>query len=246
MRNLIVRVLKLLGLYRVFDSKRQAWARFADYRVPVIYSRWFNKPLVYVVGDSHVMVFKGSIPFLAYHIGAVTAFNLPNKNSSTKSNEKLFEVIDKAGKSDVVMLCFGEIDCRIHIYNQHKKSNDEYSMDELIERTISNYGCVMAQLKHRGVNFCVYSIPPITDVGNVYNYRFYGTADVRSKITRAFNKKLRTFCDENGYKFIDIYDKVADKDGLMQKKYALDKVHLNKKVVSLVRAELRKKMRINI
>lgn len=212
----------------------------------VLYARALNKPLVHVTGDSHVVPFRGSMPFLAHHLGAATAYNLNKKNSSTKSNERLFKVIEKLGKRDLVMLSFGEIDCRIHIYYQYKKSNGKYSMGELIDRTISNYGKVMAQLRERGVNFCIYCVSPATNVGNEYKYPFYGTAEVRSQINRMFNEKLKVFCQSNGYKFIDIYDRVSDKDGLMLKEYAGDEIHLNKKAVRLVRGELRDKMGIDI
>ncbi len=212
----------------------------------VIFARLLDKPLVHVIGDSHVVPFRGSMPFLAHHLGAATAYNLNKKSSTTKSNEKLFKVIDKLGKKDIVMLSFGEIDCRIHIYYQYKKSNERHSISELTDRTISNYGEVTAQLKQRGVNFCVYCVSPATNVGNEYKYPFYGTVEVRSQINRMFNEKLKTFCEKNGYPFIDIYDRVADKDGLMLKEYASDEIHLNKKAVRLVRKELRDKMGIDV
>jgi len=212
----------------------------------ILYARALNKPLVHVIGDSHVVPFRGSMPFLAHHLGAATAYNLTKKNSSTRSNEQLFQVINKLGKKDLVMLSFGEIDCRIHIYYQYKKSNGKYSIDELIDRTISNYGEVMAQLRERGVNFCVYCVSPATNVGNEYKYPFYGTAEIRSQINRMFNEKLRAFCQSNGYKFVDIYHRVSDKDGLMLKEYAGDDIHLNKKAVRLVKAEIKGKMGIDI
>ncbi len=212
----------------------------------VIYARLFNKPLIHVIGDSHVAPFRGSMPFLAHHLGAATAYNLNRKNSTTRSNEQLFKVINKLGEKDILMLSFGEIDCRIHIYYQYKKSNGKYSIDELIDRTISNYGEVMAQLRERGVNFCIYCVSPATSVGNEYKYPFYGTAEVRSQINRMFNEKLRAFCQSNGYKFIDIYDRVSDKDGLMLKEYAGDEIHLNKKAVRFVRAEIKGKTGIDI
>jgi hypothetical protein len=212
----------------------------------VLYARTLNKPLIHVVGDSHVVPFRGSMPFLAHHLGAATAYNLNKKNSTTRSYEKLFQVIEKVAKRDIVMLCFGEIDCRIHIYYQHKKSSGKYLIGELIERTISNYGEVMAQLKERGVNFCVYCVSPATMVGNEYKYPFYGSPEIRSQINMTFNERLRIFCERNGYKFIDIYDKVTDKDGLMLKEYASDDIHLNRKAVGLVRVEIRGKLGIDI
>jgi hypothetical protein len=212
----------------------------------VLYARALNKPLIHVVGDSHVVPFWGSMPFLAHHLGAATAYNLNKKNSTTKSNEQLFKVSNKLGKKDIVMLSFGEIDCRIHIYYEHKKSNDKYSIGDLIDRTIANYGEVMVQLKERGVNFCVYCVSPATAVGNEYKYPFYGTPEIRSQINRMFNEKLREFCESNGYKFIDIYDKVTGKDGLMLKEYASDDIHLNKKAVGLARMEIRTKLGIDV
>jgi hypothetical protein len=212
----------------------------------VLYARALKKPLIHVVGDSHVVPFRGSMPFLAHHLGAVTAYNLNSKTSSTRSNEQLFKVIDKLGNKDIVMLCFGEIDCRIHIYYQHKKSNGKHSIEELIDRTIANYGEVMVKLKERGVNFCVYCVSPATEVGNEYKYPFYGSPEIRSQINRMFNEKLRAFCQKNGYAFIDIYDRVSDRDGLMLKEYASDDIHLNKKAVGLVRAELRTKLGIDV
>ena len=212
----------------------------------VLYARALSKPLIHVIGDSHVVPFRGSMPFLAHHLGAVTAYNLNKKNSTTRSNEQLFKVIGKLGEKDTVMLSFGEIDCRIHIYYQHKKSNEKYSIGELIDRTIANYGQVMAQLKERGVNFCVYCVSPATAVGNEYKYPFYGTPEIRSQITRMFNEKLRAFCEKNGHVFIDIYHRVADNDGLMLQEYAGDDIHLNKKAVGLVRTEIRTKKGIDV
>jgi hypothetical protein len=212
----------------------------------ILSARALNKPLIHVVGDSHVVPFRGSMPFLAHHLGAATAYNLNKKNSTARSNEQLFKVIAKLGKKDIVMLSFGEIDCRIHIYYQHKKSNGKYSMEELIGSTLSNYGEVMVQLRERRVNFCVYCVSPATKVGNEYKYPFYGTPEIRSQINRMFNEKLRAFCEKNGYAFIDIYDKVADKDGLMLKEYASDDIHLNKKAVGLVRTEIRTKLGIDV
>jgi hypothetical protein len=212
----------------------------------VLYARALNKPLIHVVGDSHVVPFRGSMPFLAHHLGAATAYNLNRKNSTTKSNEQLFKVINKLGKRDLLMLSFGEIDCRIHIYYQYKKSDGKYSIGELIDRTISNYGEVMAQLKERVVNFCVYCVSPATEVGNEYKYPFYGTPEERSQINRMFNEKLKAFCQKNGYAFIDIYGAVTGKDGLMLKEYSSDEIHLNKKAVGLVRAEIRTKLGIDV
>ncbi len=230
----------ILWVISPFKNGLRSLYVFLEDSFTVFYARALGKPLIHVIGDSHVIPFRGSMPFLAHHLGAATAYNLIKKDSSTRSNEKLFKIIDKLGKNDIAMLCFGEIDCRIHIYYQHKKSDGRYSVEDLINRTIANYGEIMWQLKQRGINFFIHCVSPATEVGNEYKYPFYGTPEIRSRINRAFNERLKAFCAENGYRFIDIYDKVADRNGLMLKEYAGDEIHLNKKAVKLARTELRR------
>lgn len=206
-----------------------------------IYSRLFNKLLIHIIGDSHVLVFKNKRLFIAHHIGPATMHNLNKETSSTQSNEKLFDVINKIDtKRDVVMLVFGEIDCRIHIYYQYEKQNKKLTIAELIDRTISNYGYILEKIKLMGIRFCVYGIPALGTQENYYNYPFYGTPQMRSKIYKEFNNRLKIFCRENNYIYIDIYPKVSDNNGFILKEYMADEVHLNERIINFVRQELNK------
>ncbi|HDK25969.1 MAG TPA: SGNH/GDSL hydrolase family protein [Candidatus Atribacteria bacterium] len=176
-----------------------------------------------------------------------TAYNLKKDKSTTNSNKKLFTIIDKIKrKKDIVMLVFGEIDCRIHIYYQYKKNNEKFTITELIDRTISNYGEVLEQLDIMDITFCVYGIPPAAKVGNVYDYPFYASPEMRSKINKEFNKRLKKFCKEKGYKYMDIYSKVVDKNGFILEEYAADTVHLNNKVQKFVKEWLNNEFGINM
>ena len=206
-----------------------------------ICSRLLTEPLVYVVGDSHTTVFKNKKMFIVHHIGPATMFNLNKKDSSTKSNEKLFHVVNKINpKKDVLMLVFGEIDCRIHIYNQYQKQNKKFTIAELIDKTILNYGNVLEKIKSMGIKFYVYGIPATGSEENSYKYPFYGTPQIRSEICKEFNSRLKNFCVKNNYAFIDIYPKISDKNGFLLKEFATDEVHLNTKIVDFVRQELNK------
>ncbi|MBN2187351.1 MAG: hypothetical protein JW732_07905 [Dehalococcoidia bacterium] len=135
----------------------------------IVYSLAFNKPLIHVIGDSHVLAFRRIRPFSVHHIGPATAHNLKRLKSTTNSNEKLFTIIDKISKDDkasnMVILVFGEIDCRIHIYQQFKENDEMYTISELIDMTISNYGEVIEQIRKLGMNPCVYSVPPPQKTG---------------------------------------------------------------------------------
>lgn len=213
-----------------------------------LFSRLFNKPLIHVIGDSHISAFTWSKSFVIHPIGPATAYNLKMNKSTTNSNKKLFAVIDKIKrKKDIVMLVFGEIDCRIHIYYQYKKNNEKFALTELIDETISNYGDALEQLKLMGITFFVYGTPPAAKQGNIYDYPFYAAPEMRIKINREFNERLKKFCKENDYKYMDIYSKVVDKKGFILEEYATDDgVHLNRKVKKFVINWLNKEFGVDI
>ncbi|MFC1454341.1 SGNH/GDSL hydrolase family protein, partial [Verrucomicrobiota bacterium] len=116
-----------------------------------------------------------------------------------------------------------------------KKNNERLTIIELIDKAISNYGCVLEQLNHMGISLFVCGVPPASKQGNVYGYPFYAPAEIRSEINREFNERLKTFCKQNGYKYIDIYSNVSDKNGFTLEEYADGDVHLNSKVKRFVR-----------
>jgi hypothetical protein len=259
-RGILKRSRKVLTVARVIATERgihrSAWylltatvvgiARVINDMYLATYSALARKPLVHVIGDSHSKTFKGSRPFVVHHIGAATAHNLKKKNNSTKSNEKLFDEIDRIRGRDILLLVFGEIDCRIHAYYQFRKNEGEQTISQILDMTISNYGDVMREIRELGMAPCICSVAPATTVGNEYNFLFYASPEVRCEITRMFNEKLAVFCRENGYTYIDIYSRVCDESGLMLPEYAEDKIHLNSRAVSIAKAELRDKLGIAV
>jgi len=198
-------------------------------------SKIFNKPLVYIVGDSHTMSLRRHPWFVVKHIGACTAYKLASPNSTTNSNRKFWNFIQKMdfGKDKLIMV-FGEIDCRIHIYNQYLKREKEESLEELIDNTINEYGKIMKELSSKGVDFYVLGIPPASTEENVYNYPNYAPLETRVYINKSFNKKLENYCNSRGYKFIDVYTPTVNLEGTMKEKFAFDKVHLNRKIQHFV------------
>lgn len=237
------KALKEKGFYHVARESVRLTPSLVKYNITInsmkayswLYSRVFNKPLIHVIGDSHVHAFEGNRLFYVHHIGMPTAYNLKNKDSTTNSNKKLFAIINKLNtKLDRVIMVFGEIDCRIHIYNQYKKSNKKVTLSKLIERTISSYGEVLDQLACKGVTFFVCSVPPAAKQKNVYKYPHSAPPKIRSRINKEFNEKLKKFCRNRGYGYIDIYQKVHDKNGFILKKYSVDEIHLNYKIQKFV------------
>jgi hypothetical protein len=222
-----------------------------------LYSKILNRPLVHVIGNSHTMAFKKNRSFIVHNIGPATAYNLINKNSSVRSNEKLFRIINKiVWRRDLVILVFGEIDCRVHFYNQHKKSGGKTSIDTLMDMTLANYGEVLRQLKDMGINFIVYGVLPATreiyrfppyatkrmreeEFNNFKNsYNYLASAEERVRISQDFNDKLKKFCEDAGYRYIDIYSLVVNDEGFIKDEFVADEIHVNGKIMPFVKEKL--------
>ena len=212
----------------------------------VLYSKLFGKPLIHVIGDSHGKVFRGNRQFIVHHLGAATAHNLAKQQSTTSSNRKLFNIIDSISRKDVVLLVFGEIDCRIHIYYQYRKNGERRAIDELVDDTVSNYGEVLEKLRNLGVNFVVYGVPPATEVRNEYRYPFYASPEVHCRISSIFNERLKDLCSKRDYPYIDIHSRFSDENGFMLKDSAADEIHLNGQVVDFVKGELNRRIGISV
>ena len=137
-----------------------------------------------------------------------------------------------------MLLVFGEIDCRIHIYYQYRKNGERKSIEELVDDTVSNYGEVLEKLRNIGVNFVVYGVPPATEVRNEYRYPFYASPEIHCRISSIFNERLKDLCANRGYPYIDIHSRFSDENGFMLKESAADEIHLNGQVVDFVKGEL--------
>lgn len=208
------------------------------------YAAVFNKRLAHFIGDSHTEVFRLQAGMIAHTILGATAHNLVKKKSTSGSRKFLFKNLANINnKRDVLITVFGEVDCRIHFYWQYMKNQEKFTIEELINHTISNYGEVLKELKENGTVFCVCGVPPANKQENFYKYPFYGTPELRSNITKMFNQKLEHFCNDNGYFFINIYEPASDYNGFMKSEYAEDETHLNRKIVPYVRMQLKEKFK---
>lgn len=198
--------------------------------------------MMYVIGNSHIGMFNSDSRFTVVDgnvsSAAATAHNLNKKNSTSQSNRILFNLANRIDKeNDSIILVYGEIDCRVHIYYQFKKNNEKYTITELIDKTIHNYGSVMQELKNMGIKFYICGIPPVDwkENPNIINlYKWQTTPDIHYKIYREFNNKLNLFCKKNGYKYLDIYSKTIDNNGFRKKEYDEDGIHLNKNALPFI------------
>jgi len=199
-------------------------------------AKWHNRAIIHVIGDSHLRPFLFRTPFLLHHISQATAYNLIKENSYSQSKKYLNSFLPAINKErDVLLLVFGEIDARVHIYLQYERNKRKTSIEELIDATVDRYGQTIVRLRDSGFAVSVQGIPPAAEKDFESDLPFLGSPEQRSKISQIFNGKLRGFCLKNEVPFIDMQSIAADEKGFMKKEYAADEVHLNSKVVPFAR-----------
>ena len=203
-------------------------------------------PSVFVIGDSHTNIFSNSPLFQVFHIGPATAFNLIKDDSSTKSSEKINKILYKVKKGDIVLLVFGEIDCRIHIFYQFKKKHETQNISELIQKTIQNYLICIKKIRNQGIEVCICGITPPGEEDNIYHYPYYADRNLQQKIYREFNSELKSYCENLQINFLDIFPLVSDASGFLLKEYSDDGLHLNTKILPSIEKMLQKKYGLRI
>jgi hypothetical protein len=202
-------------------------------------ARLLNSSIIHVIGDSHIKPFIFRDPFMLHHISQATAYNLNKDNSESQSKKYLNSFLAKIDKKrDVVLLVFGEIDARVHIYYQYKIRDEKVSIEELVEATADRYGEAIRRLKSDGFAVCVHGIPPAARRNFASDLPFVGSPEQRSHIFKAFNARLRDFCERNGVTYIDVQSVSADEEGFFKKEYLADEVHLNSNIVPFARAKI--------
>ena len=202
-------------------------------------ARLFNRAVIHVIGDSHVRPFVFRSPLMVHHISQATAYNLNKENSFSKSKIYLDSFLPGINKErDVLLLVFGEIDARVHIYLQYRKNGGRISIARIIEATVEKYGETIRRLKDGGFAICVLGIPPAARENFVSDLPFLGTPEQRSVISAEFNRQLRDFCRQSSIPYIDVHSISADENGFMDKDYAADEVHLGGKVVLFARENI--------
>ena len=102
------------------------------------YRKIFNKPLIYVFGDSHTMNLHHEL-FITTHVGPATAYKLFSDTSTTQAKKKINTMLDKLSKNRkyYFLFVFGEIDCRIHI-NKVSRSTQK-PLNSVINDTVTSY-----------------------------------------------------------------------------------------------------------
>jgi hypothetical protein len=199
-----------------------------------------RKDSVYhVIGDSHTTCFLHPL-FIIHHIGPSTAYNLFFKKSTTRGKEKVIKILNKIYKNKElnVIFVFGELDTRIHINKIANEKNS--SLVNVVDSTVKSYFNFLINIKSKYplIKMYIFNVLPQGEEENIYNFPYYADRNKWVLIAGLMNDKLKEYAKNNNFKFIDIYDKLINKNGDRKKEYIFDSVHFNRKIMQFVIKEL--------
>ena len=180
-------------------------------------------------GDSHCYFGWDAIKkvngfnIICHHIGPTLMFSVGRDGLKRLNvSEEKFQV--KEG--DYVCFCFGEIDCRSHV-NKYKEKGYKQVIDKMVENYFNTIDLNKKLFKN--LKIVVYNVvPPVKKgrVGENKNFPFLGTDNERLIYTKYMNNKLREYCQNNNYIFIDVYKFYSDPDGFLNYNLSDGKVHI--------------------
>lgn len=182
---------------------------------------------IHTIGDSHSKLGNINNPEIIQHwISGLLCYSF-GIGKLNRVNIKNYSDIEDG---DIVIFCFGEIDCRCHI-NRFITPENDYT--KIIDELIKNYVDAVKENINQFTNLttCLYNIiPPIQKhkcSSPNSEYPFVGTDLERQSYHLYFNKKLNEECAINNFIFFDIYDKYTDDDGFLNEEYSDKNIHIN-------------------
>lgn len=196
--------------------------------------------ILHTFGDSHASHVHGGwsnekmnlpIQIVANHLGPKLMYSFGRDKDYLFSPKTVAE-------GDVVVFCFGEIDCRCHVGKY--APNWKPVVDALVENYFEAIGRNVEQ--YNDLTAMVYNVVPQIErespknawmIPYQRNAPHIGSDPERAEYTRYMNQRLASKCAEAGYIFIDVYNKYCDENGFLQEDLSDKNCHIsNPKYVS--------------
>lgn len=179
--------------------------------------RMGNKKTIYTIGDSHAWHCWLKIQQAAtYTAGPMTMYHFGHYKPI---------MTGKMPMDGIVCFCWGEIDCRCHVY---KHPPFEECIDKLVEEYLSAIDVNVAGRDPK--NVWIYNVvpPPRRDPPQKYlvpdnpGFPFLGNDHERLSFVQRMNKRL----SESKYTFVDVYSKYSDEEGFLKMEMSDGHVHI--------------------
>ncbi|KKM12850.1 hypothetical protein LCGC14_1719730 [marine sediment metagenome] len=219
-----------------------------------------KKKVIYCIGDSHTLFFtKGKkerklkelpdklLIFKIFTLRKGVAYNLCQWTKTPEIRNSLFNVLEKeVPPKSKVLLSFGEIDCRFHLYRQSKIQN--VTTKDIVKECVDRYFSAALEVRKMGFEIFVWNVVPsrmdTRHIGSVRcSHAAFGSCKERNQIAKQFNNYLRKKCYKENIIFLSIFNNIIkDRKKLRAyRKYFLhDLIHLNKKALPFLAKEISK------
>ena len=172
----------------------------------------------------------GDGPFSVHPLGPATAYSF-----STKHLKEVQRILSKhdVPKQSRVIIVLGEVDCRWHIPKKvYGEGGDAW---EEVCKVADRYAHGLRILAKDYQVIAMGVHPPVVE-GHDPDYPRWGTLQNRRTITEMFNGRLSDVSGAFRAAFFNLYWYLRDKD---PKDYYLDDIHLNQRIMPVVRGILK-------
>jgi len=185
---------------------------------------------IFIYGDSHAHFGFKNMSCHNFYEPSITMFRVGRDNKIIKFDNNIHT------NQSIIVICYGEVDCRCHIKRQIDLGRNE---DEIIEALVTNYFNAIKNSVAVYKHIIVVGIIPPTKVENFEIlhkgvYPFVGTNEERRRFTNKINELIRQKCGECGYMYFYPYDKYIDTDGYLHYELSDKNVHVgdNSNIIS--------------
>lgn len=185
--------------------------------------------MIYIYGDSHASFsFQNlNLPNSNLYCNSITMFRIGRDNKIINFNDR------KIKKGDVIILSYGEIDCRCHLQRQIIMNGNE---DAVINELVNNYfKTIKNNIITVDIKIIIVGVIPPTkrdDYEKIYRpvkngIPFAGTDEDRVRYTNKVNKLLEDMAIKHNYIYFNPYFYYTRDDGTLKHEFSDTIVHLS-------------------
>lgn len=174
--------------------------------------------MIHIYGDSHAnRSFKNlKLPYNDLHSNSLTMFRIGRDNTIINFNKNMIN------RDDMIVMVYGEVDCRCHIQRQIDLDRNE---DDVINELVTNYfNTIKNNTVYLDVKIIIVGIIPTTkqyELESIHGpithaFPFVGSDENRVIYTNKVNKLLEEFANKNNYIYFNPYSYYTREDGTLK------------------------------
>ena len=195
--------------------------------------------MIYIYGDSHAnFSFKNLqryFPCNNYYENSITMYRIGRDNN-------IINYRNEQTKDDIIILVYGEVDCRCHVQRQIDMGRNE---DDIINELVHNYFITIKNNITKFKKIIITGVIPPVKRNDfeilhgpiLHELPFIGTDEDRVRYTKKMNELLEKLSNKNGYIYFNPYDYYTRPDGTLKFELSDKLVHIgdNEKIIEKIR-----------